>query len=171
METGTLIAAVAGVLSAVLASAGASWVSYRALKSEYLGKRRLELIGKQIAACEALWNALASTSRSHVGNRVVIYRNDHPWVALATAHELCESLTAVFMSPAGLYFSRTVRHCLFDLRDFLESEFLSGAHEQVSEIEISKRKAKNFDYLVQCLRVAIRKELGVENLQVANEDL
>lgn len=171
MDSGTLIAAIAGVLSAVLASAGASWVSYRALKSEYLGKRRLELIGKQMAACEALWTTLASGSRSHVGNRVVVYRNDHPHVVLATAQEMCESLTDVFTSPAGLYYSRTVRHCLFDLRDFLEGEFLSGTYEQGSELEISKTKAKKFDYLVQSLRVSIRKELGVENLQVAKEDL
>jgi hypothetical protein len=171
MDTSTLIASVAGVLSAVLASAGASWVSYRALRSEYLSKRRLELISKQMGACEALWAALASGSRSRVGNRVVIYRDDHPYVVLATAQELCESLTTVFTSPAGLYYSRSVRHCLFELRDFLENEFLSGVREQVSELEISKSKAKNFDYLVQSLRISIRKELGVENLQVGQEDL
>jgi hypothetical protein len=56
------------------------------------------------------------------------------------------------------------------LRDFLENDLLSGVDKQVTEMEISKNKARKFDGLVQALRIAIRKEIGVENLQVGQED-
>ena len=76
----------------------------------------------------------------------------------------------MFNSPSGLYYSHLLRKALFDLRSFIEKELLANAQEGQTELEISNTKANNFpDGAVQNLRIALRKEIGTEDLAVARE--
>lgn len=168
--TDTVIASIVGAIAAVITSLLASWVGYRTLRAELLAKHRQELISKQIAACEALWAVLEPVSRSVGENRVIKARGNKHYVDILAAKELCAALTKVFNSPSGLYYSRLLRTALFNLRSFIEKEFLENAQEGQPELEISNTKANNFlADEVQNLRIALRKEIGTEDLAVARE--
>jgi hypothetical protein len=167
--TDTVIAAVVGALAAVLTSLAASWVRYRALRADYLGKYRMELISKQMAACEALWRVLEPGSRSHGQVRVIVNKNDKHYASVEVAEKLYGELTQVFNSPSGLYFSRQLRESLFELRDFIGDEFLKKAESGNTELEISNNKAKSFHGRLATLRIALRKEIGTEDLVVSKE--
>jgi hypothetical protein len=168
--TDTVIASIVGAIAGVITSLLASWIGYRTLRTEFLAKHRLELISKQIAACEALWIVLEPVSRSVGENRVIKARGNKHYVDVQAAKELCAKLTLVFNSLSGLYYSRFLRKALFDLRDFIEKEFLANAQEGQTELEVSNTKANNFlDGEVQNLRIALRKEIGTEDLSVAKE--
>jgi hypothetical protein len=171
MELGeNIVSALIGAATAAVTSLIGFWVSYRNLRAEYLAKRKIDLSSKQVAACEALWIILEPASRSQGEVRMVIYRDDQPYIVLSIAREFYTALCKVFYSTAGLYFSRTLRNEFFDLRDFIMEEFISKAKENQKEIQIAKNKAKSLDGKVQQLRIAIRAELGVEDLNVASEN-
>ena len=109
-------------------------------------------------------------SRSVGAIRVVTTKGNKRYVDIQAAKELCEALTKVFNSPSGLYYSLQLRTALFDLRDFVEKEFLENVQESQAEIEISNVKANTFlNGIVQNLRIAVRKEIGTEDLVVAKE--
>jgi hypothetical protein len=164
-----VIAAIVGFLSAVITSIIASWVSHRRLRAELMGKYRLELIGKQTTACESLWSVLESGSRSIGENRVVVYTEGKPHVVIPVAKDLYAALTKVFNSPSGLYFSRQLRQAIFDLRDFIGDEFIPKNQDGQSELEVSNNKAKSFHGRIANLRIALRKEIGTEDLTVSRE--
>lgn len=164
-----IIAIAVGFLSALFTSILGSWLGYRTLRAEYLGKRNVDFINKQMAGCEALWVVLEPTSRSQGEERVLIYKNDQPYVVLLRAKKLYDSLNKVFNSASGLYYSKQLRTELFDLRNFILEEFISAVKDSQTEIQISKNKAEKFDGKVQQLRIAIRAEIGVEDLKVTSE--
>ncbi len=168
--TDTLIAALVGAITAVLTGIFTSFISYRVLKAEYSGKQRLEIIGKQIAACESLWAILDSGSLSLGENRVVYRLGDRFHLNPKSAAHFHDSINKIFLSSSGLYFSRQLRDAIFELRDFIEKDFLITQKEITSNIEISTTKVKYFDGLVANLRNCIRKEIGVEDLKAGSEN-
>lgn len=159
----SLFAAVIGFLSAIITSLIAAGVTYRKLKLELLGKHNQELINRQFVACESLWLALESASRSVGENRVVVFREQKIYIVLPAARHLYDALTGVFNSADGLYFSRHLRTELFDLRGFIETEFVAPIHSSMVEINVSRNKYEKFDGKVQNLRKAIREEIDVED--------
>ena len=160
------ISILVGFLTAVATSIIGAWLSYRALRAEYLGKLNIEFINKQLAACEALWVVLEPASRSKGSKRVIIWKNDEPYVILSVANDLYNSLNAVFNSSSGLYFSRHLRGELFDLRNFIQNELTANVKAGQTEILVPRGKAEKFDSKVQQLRIAIRTEIRVEDLKV-----
>ena len=164
-----IIAIAVGFLSALVTSILGSWLGYRILRAEYLGKRNVDFINKQMSGCEALWVILEPTSRSLGEERVIIHKNEQSYVVLVTAKKLYDSLNKVFNSTSGLYYSKQLRTELFDLRNFILGEFISIAKDGQAEIQISKNKEDKFDGKVQQLRIAIRAEIGVEDLKVTSE--
>jgi hypothetical protein len=170
MQLGEIvISALIGALTAAITSLIGFWVSYKNLSAEYLGKLNIELTNKQLSACEALWIILEPVSRSRGVTRVIIQRNEQPYVVLNAAKNFYDSINKVFYSKSGLYYSRRLRNELFDLRDYILEEFISKMKDGVTEIQINKSKVKKFDGKVQQLRIAIRAEIGVEDLKVTSE--
>jgi hypothetical protein len=168
MELGdTIISALIGALTAAIISLAGYWASYRNLRTEYLAKRNIDFTNKQIAACEALSVILEPVSRSQGDERVIIYKGQQAFVALCAAREFYKSLCKVFNSSAGLYYSKQLRNELFDLRNYLMEEFIAKAEEGQTELPIARNKAERLDGKVQQLRIAIRAEIGVEDLRVA----
>jgi hypothetical protein len=167
--TDTIIAAIVGFVSAVITTLIASRVSYRKLRSEYLAQHRKEIIEKQIAACETLWTALEPVSKADGETRIVIDIDDNPRVILPIAIEFNRRITEIFFSPAGLYFSRELRGALFNLRDFIQKEFISGHSEGDIEFGISKTKCRKFRSKVTKLIITIREEIDVEDLCAARK--
>lgn len=163
----TLIAAIVGSVSALISSTIGSWISYRLLKSEYRNKFRLELITKQIDACEKLWSSLALASKSRGANHVLQHRNKNIFLNIQAAMILHENLVDALNLSSGLYFSRVLRSSIFELKDYIEMEISDAVTE--NEVSISKTKANKLDGYVQNVRMAIRKELNLENLQVTKE--
>lgn len=169
MELGdTIISALIGAVAAALTSLAGYWVSYRNLRAEYLAKRNIDFTNKQIAACEALWVVLEPISRSQGDERVIIHRDQKTFIVLCAAREFYKSLCRVFYSSAGLYYSKQLRNELFDLRNYLMEEFISKAEEGQTEMPVGRNKVERLDGKVQQLRIAIRAEIGVEDLRVAN---
>ncbi len=164
-----VIAIAVGFLSALMTSILGSWLGYRVLRAEYLGKRNVDFINKQMTACEALWTILEPSARSQGEERVIVHKNEQSYVVLSVAKKLYDSLNNVFNSASGLYYSRQLRTELFDLRNFILDEFVSTVTNGQAEIQISKNKAEKFDSKVQQLRIAIRAEIGVEDLKVTSE--
>ncbi len=163
----TLIAAIAGSVSALIASAIGALISYRLLKSEYQNKFRMELINKQIDACEKLWLALITASKSKGKDHVLQYRKEKIFINLRAAIELHKNLVDALNQSSGLYFSKDLRSSIFDLKDYLELEIDFDTEE--NENLISNTKANKLDGYVQNVRMAIRRELNLENLQVTKE--
>jgi hypothetical protein len=165
----SIIPALVGALAAVATSIVGSLVGYRTLRAEYRSRHRLELIGKQIAACEDLWAALLIGSQSSGENRVIHHRDGKSFVSVPDSRQFYDDLTRTFNSSSGLYYSRELRDDLFALRGFVESDLMSLGGDDADLVEISNSKAKKFDGLVRNLRVAIRREIGVEDLKAATE--
>ena len=164
-----VVAIAVGFLSALVTSILGSWLGYRTLRAEYLGKRNVDFINKQMAACEALWVILELAARSQGEERVIVHKNEQSYIDQSVAKKLYNSLNSVFNSASGLYYSRQLRAELFDLRNFILDEFVSIESKNQTEIQISKSKADKFDGKVQQLRIAIRAEIGVEDLKVTSE--
>jgi len=80
------------------------------------------------------------------------------------AKKLYDGLSELFNSHLGLYYSKSIRKCLFELRDFIQIELLNRG-----DGDISNAKVAIFDGYVQNLRTAIRKEIGVEDLKVTKQ--
>lgn len=159
-----LIAAVVGAITGLGTSLLGFLIAYRNLKTEFQGKFRLELISKQLVACESLWALLALASRSDGIERVITYDGEKPFLVRIQAKKLYDELNIIFNSPFGLYYSKNIRKCLFDLRDFIHREFLQRGDDDISKVKVAK-----FDGYVQNLRIAIRKEIGVEDLKVTEQ--
>jgi len=123
--------------------------------------------GQDQEACERLWGALGPVSFSPGKERVLVEYPDRVTVKVQIARDFIETAITVFYSPSGLYFSREVRKKLFALRDFILDELLKDAEGEMSEVNISKNKARRFRNKVTELRIAIREEIGVTDLQVA----
>lgn len=158
-----LLTAIVGSLSGFFASFISVYFAYKSIKSDYRGKFELEIISKQINACETLWSILSVASKSEGEDRILTHKNDQITLDAQGAKKLYDALNQIFNSPMGLYFSRALRKSLFELRDFIYSEFLQKA---TKENHISNTKAAKFDGYIQNLRVAIRREIGVVDLSV-----
>jgi hypothetical protein len=164
----TVIASLVGFGAAVVTALVASALTRRRLREELQSTFRGELARKQVAACEALWSALESTSFSLGSARVIQGEADAHTVELGTARELMQKVTTVFYSSHGLFLSRRVRTALFDLRDFTKDELLTQTSES-QRVPISKNKAERFRSKATALRIALRAEIGVEDLGAARE--
>jgi len=162
----TLIAAILGTTSGLILGIASLYFAYRNLKFEYRGKFELEIIMKQISACEALWGVLANSSKSDGDERILIYQENQIAINKKNVKKLYDDINQIFNSPMGLYFSRDLRKNMFDLRDFINAEFLQKLPK---DDLISKTKAEKFDGYVQNLRLAIRKEIGAVDLVVTKK--
>lgn len=166
MDPKVLVALIA-FASALITSVIATWVAYNKLKKERYLARRDELIKKQMDACEQLWQTLEVASFSPGDNRIIRVNEDEIKVDKKKAREFLENIISVFYSPVGIYLSRNVRKSIFELRDFASSEFI--CNESNDEFKnISKRKASRFRSKVTNLRMALREEIGVIDLNEIN---
>jgi len=163
-----IIAAIVGLVSATLTTLLASWIGYKKLKSELIAQHRSLLIDKQIEACEELWQTLKPFSFTNGDGRILLDPYEDPKIAMDTAQGIVEKMMNIFYSKAGLYFSKNLRNAFFELRDFMNEEIVTLS-QGVSEVIISKSKVKAFRHKVSKLRVAIRAEIGVEDLSTAKE--
>ena len=169
LSSPVVIAALVGFFSAVITSLIAGWIGYRKLKSKFLAQHRAELIKRQISACESLWSVLEPLSFSDGPDRVIKDSLTNPRVTIPNAKQLSRELMRVFYSPAGLYYSRSLRDALFGLRDFIRDEFIAKAENEKDELEISKTKRDKFRRVINNLRVALRNEIGTKDLNVTQE--
>lgn len=160
-----IIAAVVAIITSLITS----FISFRTVKTEILSTYRQDLINRQVTACEMLWEALNLASKAKGDNFVIRYKDDKQYINLTAAKKLHQEITEVFNSKYGLYYSLTLREEIFGLRRFIESEFLELDLSSQSSPTISKTKAKSFFGRVGNLRIALRKEIGVENLTVGKE--
>lgn len=156
-----IIAAIVAIITSVITS----FISYRSVKTEILSKHRQDLIEKQFAASEKMWEVLALASKAKSDKFVINYKDEKVHVNLGAAKKLHEDITDAFNSKHGLYLSRELRAAIFDLRNFIETEFLAPK----VETSISNNKARSFYGRVANLRNALRKEIGVEDLIVSKE--
>ncbi len=120
-------------------------------------------------SCEALWTSLEPVSMYDGENRIVVERDDGIFVQVPVAEEFNESLTSIFFSPAGLYFSRKLRHEMFDLLEYINDEMLQETVSDDAEIKISRSKFKAFRHKVHKLITAIRLEAGAYDLEIGKE--
>jgi hypothetical protein len=104
----TVVAAIVGSLSGFLVSIISVYFAYKNLKSDYKGKFELEIISKQILACEALWGTLSIASRSAGDDKVLTYQDDHIVLIPKNARKMYDDINQLFNSPLGLYFSRNL---------------------------------------------------------------
>jgi hypothetical protein len=164
--TDSLLAAFVGAIIAIVTSIIATWVSFRNIRTEYQTKYHLELVERQIKACESLWSVLAITSRTFGDQRLIIFNEKDAAISVECAQKLYSDLTVVFNSSSGLYFSKDLRRSLFVLRDFLGEEIITNKSDEQT-LQWSKTKAKDLDGYIQNLRNAIRNEVGLVDLTVA----
>jgi hypothetical protein len=169
--TDAIIPAIIGAITAIFTSLIASWISFRTLKAEFIGKRQLDLIGKQTAACEALWSVLEPGSRSLGKVRVISHKNNKHYVNIAVAEIFYSELIRIFNSPSGLYYSRELRDSLFKLTNFMRDNFLSNSQSEESELAISNNLVKSFQGRLEGLRIAIREEIGTIDLKLTKKSL
>lgn len=162
-----VISATVAAISAFIISLVSALISFRVLRSEYQNKFRLELINRQINACEKLWLALALASKSRGIDHVIQYHDSKVFLNTKAVAELHKNILDALNSSSGLYYSKILRNSVFELRNFLEAELELDTNEK--EIPISKSKAKNLDGYVQNVRIAIRKELNLEDLRITKE--
>ncbi|HKJ39842.1 MAG TPA: hypothetical protein VJ972_13775 [Anaerolineales bacterium] len=166
-STEIIIPAIAGITTAIISSLVGAWVTYRALKRDYQNKYQMELINRQIAACETLWSVLSVASRSKGNNHVLCKNNGKFLLNIEKGIELHDNVVNTVNSQHGLYFSRELRQSVFDLRDFIENEINFDLKDEY--IPVSNTKANKLDGYVQNIRVAIRKELRLEDINAAKE--
>ncbi|WKZ40460.1 MAG: hypothetical protein QY328_00225 [Anaerolineales bacterium] len=162
-----LITTLISVVSAVFVSVIGFLISYRLLKSEYLGKHRMELISKQMVACEKLWVDLSVASKSKQKSNLIANQKNALYLDGKITEALYSNIITTINSPSGLYFSRHLRKSVFDLRDFIEQEIYIDLNNQDQPISITK--AKKLDGYIQNVRIAIRKELKIEDLKASQE--
>src|SRR5262245_31385536 len=105
----SLVAAIVGLISAVIASVVTGYVGYRRLRTELHAQIRKDYITRQIAACEEIWRHLLPLSEYPSSTSIVLTRHAPHKASHARAQAFCEDITAIFFTPAGLYISRDVR--------------------------------------------------------------
>ena len=171
MDDPKVIAAIVGVLAAILASLLTGWINYRRLRAELISQHRNELIRRQIDACEELWKCLEAVSFSDVGTgpRVVSGILGEPKVSVAEVEKFVARINDVFHSSSGLYFSRSLRRQLFDFREDLTVKYLRSNSEKRVEVGLSRDELGRFQQMVSDLRNEIRIDLGVEDLNLASK--
>jgi hypothetical protein len=161
----SIIAAIVAIITSLITSS----VTSKNLKTEILSKHRQDLIRRQVIACETMWSALKLASKAKGENFVIQYKDEKTFVNIAAAKRLHNNLTESFNSKHGLYFSRELRDAIFNLRNFIEKEFLNTNFSSTTEAALSKSKTKSFFGRVASLRNALRTEIGVEDLTVGKE--
>ena len=171
MGDSKVIAAIVGVMAAVLASLITGWINYRRLRAELISQHRNELIRRQIDACEALWRCLEATSFSDVGAspRIVTGILCDPKISVAEIEKFIAKINEVFHSSNGLYFSKRLRKRLFNFRENLTTKYLNTKGDEPSEIGLSRAELGEFQKMVSDLRNEIRTDLGVEDLNLASK--
>lgn len=160
-----LFAALIAFLSAIMTSLIGYWVAYKKIQKELHTTHKSDLIKKQMEACERLWASLEFASFSPGDDRIIQESESGVSVNIDLSRQFISNLVSVFHSSVGIYLSRNVRKELFGLRDFVASEFIDAGGSK-DEIQISKTKAEKFRNKVTKLRIAIREEIGVEDLTV-----
>ena len=61
-----LFPALVGAVTAIISSLIGAWVTYRTLRKDYQNKYQMELINRQLVACEQLWSSLSVASKSKI---------------------------------------------------------------------------------------------------------
>lgn len=162
-----IVVSLISTTSAILISIIGVFVSHKLLKSELLGKYRTELIAKQISACESLWVNLSFASKSKVKGALIQKHKDGVSLNGKKVFDLHKGITDIVNSQHGLYFSKELRKSVYELRNFIEDEI--GLDAKHINFQVSNTKANKLDGYVQNLRVAIRKELKLEDIKAAKE--
>lgn len=167
----TLIAALVGLVGAVITSLLAGYVGYRRLRTEVLAQTRKDYMQRQIAACEDLWRRLLPLSE-YRNSKSIVHEFTNPIMASPRrAREFCEDVTAAFFTPTGLYISREVRYRLFVLRAIIDKEFVRGRDDLDTLVPISRAALKRYRHNRGALFRAIRSEVGAIDLRVVQEGL
>jgi hypothetical protein len=161
----TIIAAMVGAITAIITSILAAWVSYYNISKEYKTKYHMDLVSKQIDACEKLWGVLEIASKKGGADKLISESDKGTFISIEAARKLHSNLTEIFNSPSGLYYSRSLRSELFILRDFIDNQILKDIQE--TKLQWSKAKANKLDGYIQNLRTAIREEMGLDDLRVS----
>ncbi len=164
-----IIAAVVGLVSAVVASIVTGYVGYRRLRSELRAQTRQDYMQRQMSACEELWRHLLPLSEYPTSKSILLSQRKPFFASPARAHAFCEDITAIFFSPAGLYISRDVRYSLFRMRTLLSRELVKGSTELDESVAVSNTFVKRYRFYASQLYRSIRTEVGAIDLKVVRE--
>jgi hypothetical protein len=165
----SVVAALVGLFSALVASVVTGYVGYRRLRTEVHAQIRKDYITRQIAACEEIWRHLLPLSEYPSSTSILLTRHAPHQACPALAKAFCEDITAVFFTPAGLYVSRDVRFALFTLRAVLTKELIRDAADPPGAIGVSAAFVKRFRTQTARLFTVIRNEVGAVDLRVVRQ--
>ena len=165
----SVVAAIVGLLSAVVASIVTGYVGYRRLRTELRAQMRREYMTRQIAACEEIWRHLLTLSEYPSSTSILLSRRAPYSASPSRAQAFCVDITATFFTPAGLYVSRDVRYSLFVLRSFLVKELVKDPSNLPDAVTVSGAFVRRFRIHSTKLFTAIRNEVGAIDLRVVRE--
>lgn len=165
------------VLSAVIGGAVGFAAAYltvqfeiRKIKLQLQAAHRGELVRRQLNACEKIWAIFGAASRSGGEGRMIKNQDGQRFVQAEEARHFVRRLEDAFNSENGIYLSRRCRERLFEFRDFIRDAFCQEDRSHLL-LPLSEQQFATFYELRRRARLALRAEVGTEDLQVASEEL
>lgn len=162
-----VVTIIAGALVAIISSALGAWGALVTLRRDYQNRYRMEIINKQMLACETLWSALSIASKYNGNEGLIEISKKGAVLRKKNIVELLRKIANALNSHHGLYYSKEVRNSVFALRDFIEGEININGKDTL--ILLSNTKANKLDGYIQNVRIALRRELRAENINHAKE--
>lgn len=171
-----VVAALIGGIAGVVAGIGAAWVTMRAqitkVQIQLGAQHRGELVRRQLDACEDIWAIFDAASRSGGAGRMLQGQEGKRFIKVENAQAFIRRLEEAFNSKSGIYLSRNCRSKLFKFRDFLREQLSSAQTDQEEmSLPLPEEQFKRFYELRRQARLALRAEVGTEDLRVAREAL
>lgn len=128
-----------------------------------------ELAIRQLDAAQEMWLIFENTSLNGRKNSIIQSLHDAPYFDYSTANQFIGSLDSTFSRKAGLYISKPTRIKLFEFRDFISNELLEKYKDPKDKF-VTEEQVANYKKLRTAACLAIRNEIGGENITIAREE-
>jgi len=129
-----------------------------------------ELALRQLDAAQEMWSLFEVTSISGDRNSIIIDGlTETPSFDIEKTKIFIETFNSTFSKKSGLFISRDTRVELYKFRNFIIDKLI-GQYETTSNTSLSRSQVDAFLGLRTAARLALRNEVGSEDITIAKEE-
>jgi hypothetical protein len=157
----TLLAALVGIISAVITSIISHWLLIHRLKQETAHRARTNLYENQLAAYKKFWNLLVQTSRYNLGDGIIQQVNNNCYLHAEKAKLFLDAVTSFLSSEEGIFLSRRVIDVMVRTRAVIIR--VLEAHPHAELVQLSRTKQKKIQGGLRHLYFYTRDDIGLRD--------
>ena len=169
----TLLAVLAGFVSAALMGIISHLLVLRRLRREKLETLRTSYYEKQIRSYQKFWSLLSPTSRYwNFEDSLIVKKNDRNGLQIDSVDKFFISFRSFFYSEDGLFLSRSLRKEVFELRKSL-SNLIEREKDRIEDgfLPVSYKQRKSIRNSFHQIREIVRADIGLHDVRLPSREM